>query len=357
MDAVLATGLLGLVGIQAAGETIDTSLVAYLALAPAITLPLIWRRRAPLAVAAIASAALVVQAVVAEPAVTFGEFLAMLVVAYSVGAHAKGRRSLAGAAIVLAGMGFHSYEAVLESPFEIVYALVYFGGALLLGRAVRHRAAAAVRMQAERGLAAAAEERARIARELHDVISHSVGVMVVQASAARLALVDDPAAADTAIAAVERVGRDALGELRRLLGVLRSADESAELTPQPGLHDVGRVVDLVRAAGIEVDLELTGTPRSLPDGVDLAAFRIVQEALTNVVRHAQAGRARVRLAFSAQTVEVEVADDGIGGGPQAASGQGLAGMEERALLYGGSFEAGPVEGGGFRVRVELPTGS
>ncbi|MGI8606565.1 MAG: sensor histidine kinase [Gaiellaceae bacterium] len=347
VDAGVAAGLLLLVGAQVAGEPPDGSLAAYLALALAITLPLVWRRRAPLAVVAVVSAALVAQALVAEPAVSFGEFLAMLLATYSVAAHASLARAAAGAVVAFAAVGVHSLQQQDAGAFEWVYGVVYFGGAFLLGRAIRHRAHRAE----ERVRESAAAERARMARDLHDVISHSVGVMVVQAGAARLALDEDPEATRQALAQVEATGRQTLNELRRLLGVLRA--EAPERTPQPGLAQLGSLVEQVRSAGVAIDLVLEGERRALPPGVELAGYRIVQEALTNVMKHAPEANARVRVAFGPAELELEVENDGRTNGA-AGSGYGLAGMRERAKLYGGSVEAAPVRGGGFRVLARLP---
>jgi signal transduction histidine kinase len=346
-DAAVAAGLLLLVGAQVAGEPPEESLALYLAFAPLIVLPLAWRRRAPLAVAVIASAALAAQALAAEPAVSFAEFLAMMLATYSVAAHCALGRAVAGGLIAFAATGVHALQQPDSGAFEWVYGVVYFGGAFLLGRVIRARA-----LRAEQHIrGAAAAERARMSRELHDVISHSVGVMVVQASAARVALDSDPAAARQALGQLEATGRQTLAELRRLLTVLHA--DTAERTPQPGLAAVGTLVDQVRMAGLPVELDLAGKRRTLPPGVELAGYRIVQEALTNVMKHAPGARARVRVAFEAESLQLEVEDDGTRSGP-AGAGYGLAGMQERASMYGGSVEAGPLSDGGFRVVARLP---
>jgi signal transduction histidine kinase len=234
--------------------------------------------------------------------------------------------------------------------FEWVYGVVYFGGALLLGRAVRTRAGRAE----ERIRSAAADERSRMARDLHDVISHSVGVMVVQAGAARVALSIDPDAARRSLEEIESTGRRTLEELRRLLGVLRA--ETPERMPQPGLAALGALVEQVRKTGLPVELELEGERRELLPGVELAAFRIVQEALTNVIKHAPGAEARVRVALLAEELVLEIENDGRVNGA-VGSGFGLAGMRERAVMYGGSLEAGVASDGRFRVLARLPTRS
>jgi signal transduction histidine kinase len=200
------------------------------------------------------------------------------------------------------------------------------------------------------------QERARIARELHDVIAHGVSVMVVQADAARHgAAADDP---DTlaALAAIERTGRESLRELRRLLGLLRSDDEDASLAPQPGVGDLPALVESVRAAGLPVDLRVDGDLPALAPGPDLAAYRIVQEALTNALRHAGPARATVRVTYAARALRLEIADTGNSNGSHRSSpgaGHGLIAMRERARLYGGTFAAGRRETG-FVVTATLP---
>lgn len=348
VDAALAAGLLLLVGAQVAGEPPDGSLALYLAFAPAITLPLAWRRRAPLAVVLVCSIALTAQALFAEPAVSFGEFLAMLLATYSVAAHRPLDRAAFGALAAFAAVGVHSLQQADAGAFEWVYGVVYFGGAFLLGRGIRARA----RRAEERIRSAAFDERSRMARDLHDVISHSVGVMVVQAGAARVALASDPAAAQRSLEEVESTGRRTLEELRRLLGVLRA--EVPERTPQPGLAALGALVQQVRSAGLPVELELEGERRALPPGLELAAFCIVQEALTNVMKHAPGAGTRVRVALEADELALEIENEGRVNGAMG-SGYGLTGMRERAEMYGGSLEAGITPDGRFRVLARLPT--
>jgi signal transduction histidine kinase len=206
------------------------------------------------------------------------------------------------------------------------------------------------------------EERARIARELHDVVAHRVSLMTVQAGGAKAVAAEDPAAALQAMGAVEEAGRQALAELRHLLGVLRpETDTGDELGPQPGLADLPRLADRVRQAGVDVALSTGSLPAALPARMDLFAYRIVQEALTNVLKHAgQGARAEVRLRSGNGAIAIEVLDDGRGvnGGPGLAEdqlpGHGIIGMRERALLLGGSLDAGPRPDGGFRVVARLP---
>jgi signal transduction histidine kinase len=202
-----------------------------------------------------------------------------------------------------------------------------------------------------------AEERLQIARELHDVVAHSMSMVAVQAGVGRYVIERDPAEAASALAAIETTSRTALREMRQLLGILRDG-EPGEMLAAPGLEDIP---DLARRAGLHVDVAVRGTPRRLPTGMDLAAFRIVQEALTNVVKHSGTDRGRVEVTYSADAVAVEVTDEGAGVAPgspgDVGRGHGLTGMRERVALYGGEFSAGPLPGRGYRVSARLPTGA
>ena len=203
---------------------------------------------------------------------------------------------------------------------------------------------------------AAAEERARIARELHDVVAHSVSVMVVQAQAADRVLEGDEPAARELLGSIETTGRQALSELRRLLGLLRRF-EAADLAPQPSLRHLDGLVAQVRDAGLPVELVVHGEPPPLPPGVDLSAYRIVQEGLTNALKHAGRAHARVVVRYTPGEIQLEVADDGAGNGVGAAAGHGLAGMRERVAMYGGELESGPGATGGYVLRARLPVGA
>ena len=219
---------------------------------------------------------------------------------------------------------------------------------------VEERSAALEREQDANVRVAAAEERARIARELHDVLSHSVSVMVVQAGAERLALGSERAATGETLEAIENTGRQALAEMRRLLGMLRAEGESPAHAPQPTLAELDGLVSQVREAGLPVELYVEGEPTALPPGVDVSVYRIVQEALTNVLKHAGPATARVVVRYAGRELELEISDDGRGSAAVGDAGHGLVGMRERVALYGGDFDAGVSNGGGFVVRARLP---
>jgi signal transduction histidine kinase len=201
---------------------------------------------------------------------------------------------------------------------------------------------------------AVAEERQRIARELHDVVAHSVSVMTVQAGAVRRLLQPEQRKERAALETVEATGRQALTEMRRLVGLLREQGAMPEFSPQPGMSTIESLLDGVRAAGLPVDLEVDGTPHDLPPGVDLAAYRVVQEALTNALKYAGPAHAWVAVHWKDGRLELEIANDGRTDGDGAGSGHGLTGMRERVSLYGGEIESGPRDGGGYVVRARLP---
>ena len=239
------------------------------------------------------------------------------------------------------------------APFGAGYAI---GSRGALTRELRGDADRLAREQRERALRAAAEERTRIARQLHDVVAHSVSVMVVQTQAARRVAGADREAARTALRSVESCGRDALVDMRRMIGVLRRGD--IELAA-PGLAQLDTLAARARASGLPVELRIEGEPRQLPPAVDLVAFRVVQEALTNALKHAGPARATVLVAYTAGAVELEISDTGHGppsdsARAEAAIGHGLIGMRERLALYGGELHTGRRRGGGFLVRARVP---
>jgi signal transduction histidine kinase len=287
-------------------------------------------------------------------------FVFYLLAIYSAAAHTSGRRTLvAGGMVVgLYVTAFVSDGTGINADTVVFYTLLV-STPWAAGRAVRQRRMKDRELEREKGRAAAAivEERARIARELHDVVAHSISVMILQARGGRRVLDSDPADARDAFGVIEWTGQQALDEMRRLVGMLRSGDETLPLAPQPSLKELETLVEQVRAAGLPVHVEVEGEPRDLPPGVDLSAFRIVQEALTNALKHAGPARARVVLRYRTDELELEVLDDGPGTGDDAGSGYGLVGMRERVTVYGGELQAGRRPGGGYALRVRLPIGS
>ena len=244
----------------------------------------------------------------------------------------------------------------------IIFATVWLIGDNLQTRranvaALRERAERAEQTRAAEAQRAVAEERTRIARELHDVVAHSMSVMLVQTGAARRVLDTDPAQATAALEAVEATGRDAMKEMRRLLGVLREDTAPSTLAPQPSLDGLEALAQQFTEAGLDVTLEVEGTERTLPAGVELSAYRIVQEALTNALKHAGPGvSVVVKVRAAGDDLEVQVVDDGRGAAAQGngSGGHGVLGMRERADVCGGELVAGPRAGGGFEVRARLP---
>jgi signal transduction histidine kinase len=342
----------------------DVSIGVFLVLAVASG-ALYWRRSEPLivfgvtwAAAALSMGAVDFELVRAADLELVG--IPMLVALYGVGRYAINDRwaylALCGAFAVVGLSAPMDAVSAAEVGFGfIVIFLVWYMGRRLRSRA--ERAAHLEREQAAEARRAVAEERARIARELHDVVAHRVSLMTVQAGAAKTVAADDLEGAVQAMEAVEVAGRQALSELRHLLDVLRPEADVDGLDPQPGLADVPRLVAQFEQAGLDVSLTMNGAPTDLPVRVDLSAYRIVQEALTNVLKHAgTTARAEVRLSTDDHGVAIEVLDDGHGDTILPGSGQGIVGMRERAQLLGGSLEAGPRPRGGFHVVARLPIG-
>jgi signal transduction histidine kinase len=317
------------------------------------------RRRQPV-VALLA--VIVVQAVVHDATYDtdpLSPFLAELILLFTVGYELHMRQALLGlaAAIVYVSVDYGSgrIQQVSQGAAQIgFYLLAWGGGRIVHGQETRRRAAEVQVVRAEEHVA---EERARIARELHDAVAHSVSVMVLQVGAVRRLLGDERPREREVLAGVEELGRQAVGELHTMLGILRRADAGAELAPQPSLRRVGELVEQVRSAGLDATLNVSGSADLAP-GLDMSAYRIVQEALTNALRHAPGARVSVTVEYGRELV-LEVIDDGArrnGHTAPPGSGHGLVGMRERAALYGGSLEAGPRDGG-FAVRAVLPTNS
>ena len=322
------------------------------------SLPLALRVRVPLPVLAAAFAGTAIAiAYAGSRQGPLQVFVALVVASYSVGAHERRLRLGLASAVVPSAI-----VAVASSGNAFSF-VVWTFGFWLVGRVIRRwreRARALEvltrELEVQRELqaeAAVAVERGRIARELHDVIAHNVSMIVVQAAAAARVLRSDEPDVRAALEAIESTGRETVDEMRRMLGVVRG-DDAASLAPQPSLRDVERLVANVREAGLPVDLRIEGDPITLPSGVDLSAFRIVQEALTNALKHAGDARAVVTVRYTTDNVEVEVVDDGDGSGLGDGTGNGLIGMRERVAVWGGQIEARRRDEGGFLVRATLP---
>jgi signal transduction histidine kinase len=321
---------------------------------------LAWRRRAPILVATL----VVLVNVITNPEAQFSTLLALVLVCFTVGYESRPPRSYVGLAVVLVPFVGVSIAEGLE-PSDLAAALVFFVGPLVVGSLTRDRAtraeeavARADRLEAERELEAARiaqEERTRIARELHDIVSHSISVVTIQTQAVRRRLGPDHAREVEDLAAVEATAREALAEMRRLFGVLRSDGESASLSPQPGLSELGRLVEQVGSGDMSATLRVEGEPVELSPGLDLAAYRIAQEGLTNALRHSAATHATVTLRWSPARLDVEVEDDGRGlPNPPTDGGHGLVGIRERVALYGGTVRLDHSATGGTRLAASLP---
>jgi signal transduction histidine kinase len=337
----------------------------------AMTLPLAWRRRAPFAVGMWVLTANTVGAVIlAEPLGAASLFVAWLCALYTLIVGTGPRTFAVGVAATVASFLLIAAGAPDARPNLEAWLLATVLGMVLVRRIVRGRDARAEALARHAALLdrerelhereAVLDERARIARELHDVVAHEVSMIVVQAGAERRVLPDDAGSTRDTLSTIERTGRHALGEMRSLLGLRLRSDEVVPLAPVPSLRDVGALVERVRAAGLDVQLSVEGAERELPAGLDVSAYRIVQEALTNAVKHAGGAAAVATVRYGPGTVEIEVRDDGAGAGPRSpdadavGGGHGLVGMRERAELYGGRLEAGPLPGGGFAVHAVLP---
>jgi signal transduction histidine kinase len=371
IDSLLATVFLVIVLVgqfsatDSAVKYHDPNVVSVL-LTVGVAVPYYFRRHAPLAVLLISEGCLVAVAVgdyrtAAAPAV-------LLVGLYTVAAWCDVRDRAIGAGAVVIGL---TVIAVVGVPggngvgvalnFAALFAAAYLFGSTMRNRRLyveqlEVRADALERERNEETKRALAEERLRIAQELHDVVAHSMGVIAVQAGVGAHVIDTEPDEAKKSLEAISQTSRSTLAEIRRLLGVLRE-DEAVSYAPAPGLADLDRLVRGVEGAGVHAEVCVEGTATELPPGVDLTAYRIVQEALTNVLKHAGRATATVVIGYEDKALRVEILDDGRGvNGRAAPGGHGLVGIRERVGVYGGSFEAGPRIGGGFRVAVRLPYG-
>ena len=318
------------------------------------TLSLAWRRRAPLVVLAVAIATMLLANLVSALDAAATPAIALVVAVYSVGAHTVGLRASIGALGVAGVIGVIAARQL--SLADVLFIAMIVGGGWLAGRAMRYRREREQQLEREKADAEAAivEERARIARELHDVVAHAISIIVLQARGGRRLLHEEPDETLQALDAIERTASQALAEMRRLLGLLRESGEQLALAPQPTLARLSDLVAQVREAGLPVELAIQGEPQELPPGVDLSAYRIVQEALTNALKHAGPATARVTVRYGDGELDLEVSDDGVSAGNGGEAGQGLAGIRERVSVFGGDVEAGPRSEGGFAVRARLP---
>jgi signal transduction histidine kinase len=382
LDPLVADGLLALVAAglslaQLQGFPSPRSRGALnVALVLLQTLPLVFRRRAPFTVFAVAAAAAAVQGTLQLRGPLFA-FLALNLALYSLAAYGDHRLAVRAVAVwaclLTVRLGYliaTSWPQVTISGLsDVVDDYVLLAAAWTLGEGVRQRrvhaaeledrAARLEREREEKARQAVIQERLRIARELHDVVAHSLSVIGVQAGAARLVLDadPDPTGVREAVAAIEATANQAMAEMRRALGILRATEPSGvALAPLPGLGQLPALRDQLRSAGLSVDLTVTGEPRPVATSIDLSLYRIVQEALTNALKHARATRAEVVVGYGAHDITVEVTDDGRGPPPSAARSQGAGtiGMRERVALFSGELQVGPRAQGGYAVRVCLP---
>ena len=368
LDALIAVAFVAMTVAEAVfspavSRPVEHVLVAGLAMAA-----LAWRRRAPLVVAAL----VVASNIAVNPGGQFTTLLSLVLVCFTVGSETRTPRNYLGLGLVLVPFLIVSVIETFE-PSDLAAALVFFAGPWAVGVVTRGRIASAEEAvaraeQLERNreleaARAAADERTRIARELHDIVSHSISVVTIQTQAVRRRLGPEHAAEARDLAAVEATAREALAEMRRLFGVLRTeGDQPLALAPQPGLSELHRLVRQVGSGDMQVGLRIEGDEVPLSPGVDLAAYRIAQEGLTNAIRHARATRADVLVRYAPDRLDVEVEDNGRGlsrsqlanGTSSNGAGHGLVGIRERVALYGGTVELVPSSSGGVRLAVSLP---
>jgi signal transduction histidine kinase len=363
IDLAIAAVFVVLVVVEALVGGGPRPLWVHLPVATIAMAALAWRRQFPLVVALLVIAA----NLLLNPDGEFSTLLSLVLVSYTLGADARPPRNYLGASLLAITFVTASALEGLE-PSDLAAALVFIGGPFAVGQLVRQRSdhaqqavARADRLETEREEAtrrAVAEERTRIARELHDIVSHSISVVAIQTQAVRRRLLPEQNREVRDLAAVEATARQALAEMRRLFGVLRADGESASLAPQPGLAELERLVAGADSAELPVRLVVSGTPYPLAPGVDLAAYRIAQEGLTNALRHSGASRVEVGLRYDPTQLEVTVTDDGPGldGSRRDGSGggHGLVGIRERVALYDGTVSLGAGPAGGTLLVARLP---
>ena len=323
---------------------------------------LAWRRAAPLTVMAVNLVTGVAFYALGYPVVMLG--VSALVALYTVASRSERRASLVALAATAAAMALavgpgSNGDLSTVAGNAVVLTVVWFLGDSHRSRrayvaALEQRTAELERARDELAKTAVAEERLRIARELHDVVAHSMGMIAVQAGVGAHVIDSRPEDAKQSLAAIEAASKSALAEIRRVLGLLRSPEEPAAMQPSPGLADLAHLAEETGRAGLDVELRVDRPPAALAPGIELAIYRIVQEAVTNVVRHAAAGHALVSVTFDENAARVAVVDDGPAAPGRPDEGHGIAGMRERVAMHHGAFEAGGLPGGGFRVAATIP---
>jgi signal transduction histidine kinase len=374
IDVLLALAVAVWVVAEIASGSVSGPLAVDLVCGLGAALPLAWRRRAPVACGLLCAGALTVKTALGVRLDGLAMLVAILVAAYSVGRHLWPRLAAAttAAMVVLTWLSLFGLDPVDQTLSNYPFIALWIGGPAVAGAALRVQVRRAERLADEAARAelrreehareAIRSERLRIARELHDTVAHAVSVMVLQQGAVRSRLPDGFASEVSALLRAEEAGRQAVVELRRLLGVLRT-DGEAPVEPQPTLTQLDRLVEQARRDGLLVDVQIVGTPRRLEPAVEVSAYRIVQEALTNVRRHARARHVDVRLTYEPGCLRLHVSDDGTGRATDASlphdgrqPGYGLVGMRERVEVYGGRLSVSSPSTGGFTVEAELPLG-
>ncbi|MDP8930338.1 MAG: sensor histidine kinase [Actinomycetota bacterium] len=362
-DVAAATGLLGLGWVEALVFAPAAPSWAQAALTVVWTVPLAFRRRWPVPVLAVVMVSGPAIGLVNEQGGLVSYVLSAILASYTVGRQLDPPATWWGPGLI-AGVSWTFYAATREHAADLVFVAIIYGGAWVAGQAIHQREDQVGQLSREaeqlrrdhfdRERQALSDERARIARELHDIVAHSISVITIQTQAVRHRLGGQHPEAAADLQAIEVTARDAMVELRRMLGVLRADGQPLALHPQPGLDQVQRLTEDLRGSGMRVTVEIVGTAVDLPPGVDTAAYRIVQEALTNVRKHAGGTVATVSITYARDSIRLRVDDDGLGPAGHPSDGHGLIGMRERVTLYGGTFSAGPHEAGGFRVDATLP---
>jgi signal transduction histidine kinase len=366
---IVLTAIGGVLDVALRGDAVREPRTTHWLLVPAIALvilPLLWRRRFPFAApAAVWLVAAAVSFIDGRLIVfTVSASVAGMVAAFLLGNLEDAVQARVGLVIVVSGAAIIVYNDPNQSPGDFLFTPVLFAIGWLAGYALRERAeqAEAAELRAthaerERESAArvaVAEERARIARELHDIVAHAVSVMVLQVGAVRHKLPAALAEDTDALRGVEQTGRAALAEMRRLLGAMRHDGQEPELTPQPGLDTLDSLLEEVGRAGLLVRLHLDGDTFPLPRAIDLSAYRIIQEGLTNALKHARASHADVTVRYGSDELQIEIRDDGQGAATTDGLGHGLVGVRERVKIYGGEMTTGTATGGGFILSTRLP---